>query len=93
MRTSLFGRGGSGPGRVTVRGAALRTGGRGGHAPLLGVRESHERQAGHPSHAMRMPLATLADGVQADGVTGGIRDRAVAGPPAADAHGGDGTVA
>jgi tRNA 2-selenouridine synthase SelU len=75
-----------------VRDAGLRTG-RDGHAPLLDVREPDEWQAGHAPRAMHMPLATLAGGVEAVGVIGGIRDRAVAGPPAADAHGGDGTVA
>ncbi|MER7218526.1 MULTISPECIES: rhodanese-like domain-containing protein [Streptomyces] len=113
MRTSLFGRGGSSPGRVTLRDAALRTRhatGRDGDAPPIDVREPRECRAGHA----RMPLAALATGAGLPavvtrrsgsrsrraaelpltvGAIGGIRDRATAGLPAADAHGGDGTVA
>ncbi|GAT80063.1 hypothetical protein STXM2123_764 [Streptomyces sp. F-3] len=63
MRTSLFRRG---PGRVTAREAAERTGhrpaGGAGDAVLLDVRETREWRAGHAPGALHMPLSALAAG-------------------------------
>lgn len=57
----------SGPGRVTVQEAVLRTGhggpaGTRGAAVLLDVRESWEWQAGHAPGAVHLPLSALATG-------------------------------
>ncbi|MFF4656407.1 rhodanese-like domain-containing protein [Streptomyces sp. NPDC001381] len=64
---SIFRRGRGGPGRVTVREAAARTGhgdaaGGGGDAVLLDVREPHEWRAGHAPRAVHVPLSSLAAG-------------------------------
>ncbi|GAA2542839.1 MULTISPECIES: rhodanese-like domain-containing protein [Streptomyces] len=63
---SVFRRGRAGPGRVTVREAAARTGRRGaaggGGAVLLDVRERHERHAGHVPRAVHPPLSAPAAG-------------------------------
>ncbi|CAM5695030.1 rhodanese-like domain-containing protein [Streptomyces griseomycini] len=63
---SVFRRNRGGPGRVSVREAAARTGHRGaaegGGAALLDVRERHERQAGHTPRAVHPPLSALAAG-------------------------------
>ncbi|CAL9300526.1 hypothetical protein [Streptomyces sp. enrichment culture] len=48
------------------------------------VREPYEGQAGGA------PLAALVGNVEAAGVIGGTRGRAVAGPPVGDGHGGGG---
>ncbi|MFF7096480.1 hypothetical protein ACFY9A_29410 [Streptomyces rubradiris] len=44
------------------------------------------------SHDVRDLCEWQAGGVDAVGVTGGTRDRAVAGPPVRDGHGGGGAV-
>lgn len=63
MRMSLFHRG---PGRVTAREAAERTGhhpaGSAGGAVLLDVRETQEWRAGHAPGALHIPLSALAAG-------------------------------
>ncbi|KOU62003.1 sulfurtransferase [Streptomyces sp. MMG1533] len=63
---SIFRRGRSGPGRVTVQEAAALTGRgnaeSGGDAVLLDVRETHEWQAGHAPRAVHLPLSALASG-------------------------------
>ncbi|MER6675218.1 rhodanese-like domain-containing protein [Streptomyces sp. NPDC000983] len=53
---------GGGPGRVTVREAAERTGGAGAHAVLLDVREQLEHSAGHVPWAVHLPLSALLFG-------------------------------
>ncbi|MER6414326.1 rhodanese-like domain-containing protein [Streptomyces humidus] len=65
---SVFRRGRGGPGRVTVREAAVRTGhddaDGGGDAVLLDVREPYEWQAGHAPRAVHLPLSALAAGAR-----------------------------
>ncbi|MFI9267678.1 hypothetical protein ACIG5C_25330 [Streptomyces werraensis] len=78
------------PGRLGVTEAAVRTGhtdaaGTSPGAVLPDVRELHERSC--------QAVALLAErGADAVDATGGMRDRADAGPPAVDAHGGNGGV-
>lgn len=63
---SIFRRARSGPGRVSVQEAALRTGhdtaDGGGDAVLLDVREPYEWQAGHAPRALHLSLSALAAG-------------------------------
>ncbi|WP_028809191.1 rhodanese-like domain-containing protein [Streptomyces sp. 351MFTsu5.1] len=63
---SILRRGRGGPGRVSVKEAALRTGhdktAGGGHAVLLDVREPYEWQAGHAPLAVHLSLSALAAG-------------------------------
>ncbi|MGV9559050.1 rhodanese-like domain-containing protein [Streptomyces sp. NPDC003522] len=70
---SIFRRDQGGPGRVTAREAAARTGhgvadadGAGGdsvhEAVLLDVREPYEWQSGHAPRALHLPLSALAAG-------------------------------
>lgn len=63
---SVFRRIRGGPGRVTVREAAVRTGhggiASGGDAVLLDVREPHEWRAGHAPRAVHLPLSALVAG-------------------------------
>ncbi|MEU8573155.1 rhodanese-like domain-containing protein [Streptomyces asoensis] len=63
---SIFRRNRVGPGRVSVREAARRTGhtvpGGGADAVLLDVRETHEWQAGHAPRAVHLPLSALTAG-------------------------------
>ncbi|MDN3027144.1 rhodanese-like domain-containing protein [Streptomyces sp. S.PB5] len=65
---SIFRRARSGPGRVSVQEAALRTGhdggggDGGGDAVLLDVREPYEWQAGHAPRAVHLSLSALAAG-------------------------------
>ncbi|MFF7838368.1 rhodanese-like domain-containing protein [Streptomyces ossamyceticus] len=63
---SIFRRVRGGPGRVSVREAATRTGHdseqSGGDAVLLDVRESYEWQAGHAPRAVHLSLSALFAG-------------------------------
>lgn len=63
---SIFRRDQGGPGRVTAREAAARTGhgaaGSAGDAVLLDVREPYEWQSGHAPGALHLPLSALAVG-------------------------------
>ncbi|MFI0537485.1 rhodanese-like domain-containing protein [Streptomyces sp. RP5T] len=63
---SIFRRARGGPGRVSVREAAVRTGhdsaDGGGDAVLLDVREPWEWQAGHAPRAVHLPLSALTAG-------------------------------
>jgi rhodanese-related sulfurtransferase len=63
---SIFRRTQGGPGRVSVREAAARTGhdngDGGGDAVLLDVREPYEWQAGHAPRAVHLPLPAPAAG-------------------------------
>ncbi|MEU8652456.1 rhodanese-like domain-containing protein [Streptomyces sp. NPDC048737] len=63
---SIFRRDQGGPGRVTAREAAARTGhgaaDGAGDAVLLDVREPYEWQSGHAPRALHLPLSALAVG-------------------------------
>ncbi|MFH9861115.1 rhodanese-like domain-containing protein [Streptomyces sp. NPDC017202] len=63
---SIFRRDQGGPGRVTAREAAARTGhgtaDSAGDAVLLDVREPYEWQSGHAPRALHLPLSALAAG-------------------------------
>ncbi|MFF9060325.1 rhodanese-like domain-containing protein [Streptomyces sp. NPDC101213] len=64
---SIFRRDQGGPGRVTAREAAVRTGhdtaaDGAGDAVLLDVREPYEWQSGHAPRALHLPLSALAIG-------------------------------